>query len=201
MSQPFDQLAEQEALGALDVESGEFWMTNPWEAGDHNLSAFERNGVLLNVGDGKFVDISHLSSADLESDSRSVVAEDLNGDGMPDLIIRNNGGGPLVIFENRFPQTHWLKVSLRGVKSNSRGIGAKLELHVDGRTLHRELQPHNSFASQQSTIVHFGLDKAATADKLTIRWPSGEVQTFTDIAADRHLIAREGEPSLVPFGR
>lgn len=178
-------------MGKLDTESGEFWMTNPWAAADHNLSAYERNGVLLNLGNGKFVDISYLSTADLESDSRSVVAGDFNGDGMPDLIVRSNGGGALHVFENQFPDTHWLKVSLRGTKSNSMGIGAKLMLEVDGRQLHRELQPHNSYASQLSTIVQIGLGDAKSVDRLTIKWPSGTIQILENIEADQHLRIKE----------
>ena len=191
MSQPFNQFAEHEQLGDLDEEAGEFWMKNPWMAGSHNLSAYERNGILLNLGAGKFVDISYLSGADLDSDSRSVVAADLNNDGMEDLIVRSNGGGALHVFENQFPKTHWLKIRLKGTKSNSFGIGAKLKLEAGGRTLHRELQPHNSFFSQLSTLMHFGLADTQRIDKLTIKWPSGVVQTLEDIEVDQLLTVTE----------
>ena len=35
-------------------------------------------------------------------------------------------------------------------------------------------------------------------DRLTIRWPSGTVQEFTDLAADRHVVIDEGKPVPAP---
>jgi hypothetical protein len=193
VSQPLNQRANCEALGELDTEQGEFWMENPWDVGEHNLSAFERNRVLLNTGQRRFVDVSYLTTADLDSDSRAVVAGDFNGDGMEDVIVRSCGGGPLRVFENRWPRKHWLTVSLRGVESNSLGLGAKLRLEVDGRTLWRELYPINSFLSQMPSQVHFGLDQSQRVDRLTIDWPSGKQQTLENLDADRHLVITEGD--------
>ncbi|MGI9472696.1 MAG: CRTAC1 family protein [Rubripirellula sp.] len=191
MTQPFDQFAKHKQLGDLDEDAGEFWMENPWMAGGHNLSAYERNGVLLNQGNGKFVDISYLSGADLESDSRSIVSADFNQDGMPDLMLRNSGGGALYVFENQFPKTSWLTVKLRGTSSNSQGIGAKLKLEAAGKTIHRNLQTHNSLFSQMPSSVHFGLGDAERIDRLTIQWPSGIDQTLTNIEVNQRLVVEE----------
>lgn len=187
------------ALGSLDKESGEFWMENPWETKGNNLSAFERHRVLLNAGHGKFVDVSHLSNC-IDSDGRSVVAGDFNGDGMEDLMVRNAGGGPLMIFENRHPKSHWLKVTLNGVKSNRRGIGAKLKFEVNGKAIQRELYPHNSYQSQAPTILHVGLGAAAKVDRLTIRWPSGETQVLENLPANQHVRITEGKSEYSRFG-
>jgi hypothetical protein len=40
--------------------------------------------------------------------------------------------------------------------------------------------------------VHFGLGATATVDQITIRWPSGQVDTLGGLAADRFYVAREG---------
>lgn len=166
-------------------------MENPWDAGTHNLSAYERNGVLLNAGEGNFVDISYLSGADLDSDSRSVVSVDLNHDGMQDVILRSNGGGPIHVFENRFPKTNWLEIGLRGTKSNSTGIGAKLKVEIGDRVLHREFYPHCAFRSQLARYIHFGLGASEKVDRLTIRWPSGVVQILEDVSVNQHLKVTE----------
>lgn len=172
-------------------------MSNPWKIGNHNVSAFERNRVLLNTGHGRFVEISHGTAADLDSDTRGVAVGDLNGDGMPDLIVRNSGGGPLRILENHWPKTNWLTVSLRGVKSNSLGLGAKLKVEVGGRTLWRELYPVSSFLSQLPSRVRFGLGAHRQVDRLSIYWPSGIVQQFKGLTADSHLRITEGDDTPV----
>ena len=124
---------------------------------------------------------------------RSAVAADFRNTGLPDVIVRQVGGGPLLLYENHFPQAHYLTVSLRGDKSNRRGLGARLTAEVGGRKVVRELYTANTYSSQTPPQVLFGLAKDAKVDKLTIRWPSGKVQELTDLAADRHVVIDEGK--------
>lgn len=195
VSQPGDRTSDLKTPGKVDETLNEFWVGNPWAIvrDGHNLSAFERNRVYLNVGGTEFVDVSGISGADSDGDGRAAVAADFRNTGMPDVIVRQVGGGPLALYENHFPQAHYLTVSLRGDKSNRRGIGAKLVAEVGGRKVVRELFPANSFASQTPPQVLFGLAKDTKVDKLTIRWPSGKEQVLTDLAADRHVVIDESK--------
>src|SRR6476646_7459004 len=154
--------------GKLDESLGEFWVSSPWQivAHGHNLSAFERNRVFLNVRGRDFFDISHLTGADSDGDGRSVVAADFRNVGMPDLIVRQVGGGPLLLFENRMPRKHFLTVSLRGRQSNRGGVGARLTATVAGRQIVRELFPANGYRSQAPNLVHFGLADDTSVDSL-----------------------------------
>ncbi len=193
MSQPCNRNCDIKQPGALDAKLGEFWVGNPWEiiTEGHNLSAFERNRMYLNVGGREFLDVSHISGTDSDGDGRSVVAADFRNTGMADLIVRQVGGGPLLLFENRLPPAHHLTVTLRGDKSNRRGIGARLTAEVNGRKIVRELFPACGYFSQAPSQIHFGLAGDAKVDKLTIRWPSGRVQVLTGVAADRHVVIDE----------
>lgn len=193
MSQPFNRRATVPAPGKLDAGLEEFWVSNPWDIvrDGHNLSAYERNRTYLNVPGRGFLDISYLTGADSDGDGRCVVAADFRNNGQLDLAVRQVGGGPFFLFENRFPQRHYLKVSLRGTKSNRLGIGARLTATVNGQPLVRELYPVNSFHSQAPSLIHFGLGDAAKVDRLTIRWPSGQVQELADLAGDRHIVVTE----------
>ena len=159
----------------------------------HNLSSYERNRSFLNVQGRDFVDISFVTGTDSDGDGRSVVAGDFRNNGQLDLVVRQVGGGPVLLYENEFPKAHYLTVSLRGTKSNRLGIGARLVAAVAGRMLTRELYPLNSFRSQMPSRVHFGLGDAAKVDRLTIYWPSGAVQELTDVAADCHIVVEEGK--------
>jgi hypothetical protein len=192
VTQPLNQRARCEALGKLDTAEGEFWMENPWEGTQHNLSAYERNRVFLNAGGQRFIDVSYLTTADLDSDSRGVVTADLNGDGMPDLLVRSSGGGPLRMFENLLPRQSWVTISLRGVQSNRLGLGAKLKAEAGGTTQWRELYPVASFQSQLPSLIHFGLGAASRLDRLTIQWPSGATQTLEGLDINCHWEITEG---------
>lgn len=182
------------SLRELDEQRGEFWVSNPFIFADtgENLSAYERNRLFLNTGERSFLDLSYLSGADNDGDGRTAVAWDITGDGMPELFVRQVSGGPLLIYRNRFPQTRWLNVSLRGTRSNSLGVGAKLICEAGGRRICRELYPIVNFLSQAPAAVHFGLAHAKEIDSLTIRWPSGEVQKVTEVPIDQHVLITEG---------
>ena len=195
VSQPCNRSALTPTPGKVDKSLGEFWVSNPWQivAEGYNLSAFERKRTFLNIKGKDFLDISHLTGADNDGDGRSVVPADFRNVGMLDLVVRQAGGGPLLLYENRMPRKHYLKVTLRGKKSNRQGIGARLTAVVKGQPLVRELYPANGFRSQAPNIVHFGLADADAVDSLTIRWPSGKVQTFEGLKGDRHIVIDEGK--------
>jgi enediyne biosynthesis protein E4 len=202
VSQPFDRSCEVPAPGTVDEGLGEFWVENPWEiAREHNLSAYERNRTFWNVEGRDFIDISRLTAMDSEGDGRSAVGADFNNDGRLDLVVRQAGGGPLTFFENRFPQRHWLRVSLRGHQSNRLGIGARLIATVGKRQVVRDLLPVNSYMSQTPALVHFGLGDDPRIDRLLVKWPSGKIHELTDIAADGHILIDEAQgtiESLIP---
>src|SRR5262249_37260444 len=128
VSPPGSRGAEVAGPGPLDNSLGEFWAPNPWMlvSRGHNLSGYERNRVFLNVRGRDFLDLSHLTGADSDGDGRAVVAADFRNVGMLDLIVRQAGGGPLLLFENRLPRKHYLEVSLRGRGGNRNGVGARL---------------------------------------------------------------------------
>jgi hypothetical protein len=195
VSQPCNRGAAIETPGKLDPSLKEFWVRNPWQiiAHGHNLSCFERNRAYLNVKGEAFLDISHLTGADSDGDGRAVVAADFRNIGMMDLIVRQAGGGSLLLFENRLPRKHYLKVSLRGSKSNRQGIGARVTAVVKGQQIVREMYPANGFRSQSPNVVHLGLGDEQVVDRLTIRWPSGKVQVLQGVKGDRHIIVDEGK--------
>ena len=83
VSQPFDCHAVTPALREVDRQDGEFWVPNPWDFAirRENLSAYERNGVFLNLGNRRFANIGYASTADSDGDGRSAVGCDITGDG------------------------------------------------------------------------------------------------------------------------
>ena len=177
-----------------DERLKDWWVENPWQiaAKGKSLSGYERNRIYINSGGDQFFEVSGLTGgADSDGDGRAVVPLDFNSDGMQDLIVRQAGGGAFLMFENRLPKANWLEVSLAGKKSNALGIGARVTAEISGHKIVRELYPHNTFKSQASARVHFGLGKAAKIDRLTIRWPSGLVQELTEVAANRRLRIEE----------
>lgn len=200
MSQPFNQQATCPAPGELDTELGEFWMENPWQPTEHNLSAFERNRILLNSQDGKYIDLSYATGgADSDSDSRAVVAADFDEDGRLDLLVRNSGGGPVRLYRNLAPAGNWIKLTLNGVRSNSKGLGAQVTATINGKEINRLLQAPNGFLGQSPAEIHLGLEDADIIEELIVQWPSGTTQRFANVAANKHWVVNEDEQTLKEF--
>ena len=76
MSQPLNRNAKIEARGEVDREAGEVWVDNPFMMPSEgvNLSSYERNRLFLNLSGEDFADASFTSGADIDADSRGVVA-------------------------------------------------------------------------------------------------------------------------------
>lgn len=182
----------------MDRENGEFWASNPFmipKMGE-NLSAYERNSVFLNVGGKKFINASFASSADIDADSRAVIAADFNRDGAADLLVGSAGGGSLRLFENRFASDNGvLRLNLEGTKSNRSGIGARVIAFIGERRIVRDLFPADGFSGQAPAEMTIGVGTASKVDKLSVRWPNGVVAEYSDVpAGDATIRIREGEP-------
>jgi enediyne biosynthesis protein E4 len=55
----------------------------------------------------------------------------------------------------------------------------------------RELSLSRGYLSSSEPVLHFGLGEAIRIEELTVTWPSGRYQRFTDLAADRKLTITE----------
>ena len=149
------------------------------------------NLLLRNEGDGTFADLSPVSGADDAGLGRGVAYLDFNQDGCLDLFLSNYGQRAKLLKNACDSGGAWLAIRLVGTASNRDGIGARVTLEAGGVTQIREVSAGASQMSQNTMAVHFGLGEAVQADTVTIRWPSGKVQTLTDVPADQRLIVTE----------
>jgi len=165
---------------------------------DGTWSGRERNLCFLNRGDGTFEDISFTSGLDLDSDGRAFVPLDLDADGDQDLIIKNRNGRQLRAFRNdlRPGQTRHLTVRLKGGPSNRDGVGGRIWVATNQRTLMREIVSGSGYLSQRSRVARFGLQSGETVREIRVRWPSGTVQDFEDPPQAGLVAVMEGAPEL-----
>lgn len=158
--------------------------------------------LFRNNGDGTFTDISALANVVADRWSREnsggepgqgAAWTDFNNDGKLDLYV-TNGAYPNFLFQNRGNGTdnHFLILTLVGTTSNKSAIGARVTVEAGGITQIREVEG-GANRSQNSLPVEFGLGQAQQVDKITIRWPSGLVESTTRaIAVDQFLTLEEG---------
>ena len=71
-------------------------------------------------------------------------------------------------------------------------LGASIVLEAGGVTQRDHVRLTDGFRSQVPTDLHVGLGDAASIDRLEVRWPSGRVESWTDLPADQLLTVHEG---------
>ena len=149
--------------------------------------------LFRNLGDGRFSDLTaHAGPAfGTPRPARGLAVGDLDGDGRPEIVIVNMNSTPSLL-KNRQIGGNFLNVALVGTKSNRSGIGGRVRLIAGQRDMIAEVMSGGSYYSQNSLVQHFGLGKIVTIDRLEIRWPSGLVQTWKNIAVNQKVIATEG---------
>ena len=92
----------------------------------------------------------------------------------------------------------WLVIETVGRASNRDGIGTRIELIVDGTKQIREIAAGGSQMGQNMLEAHFGLGKSELVETITLRWPSGQVQTLTGVAVNQRLTVTEPSGESVP---
>lgn len=81
--------------------------------------------------------------------------------------------------------------------SNRDGIGAKITVKAGNRLLVDEVRSGSSYDSNNDMRVHFGLGSAAKIEWVQVRWPSGLVERFENLAVDSFHALREGSGTPV----
>ena len=155
------------------------------------------NYLYENQGNGTFVRSDEELPNLPEICSYGAAWGDINNDGFLDLMIANCKNNQLLpmpnnsLYLNNGNGNNWLKVKLEGVQSNRSAIGAKVRIkaQINGQTVWqlREISAQSGYSGQNSLIAHFGLGDAASVDSLVIKWPSGIVNTQTDVAINQQL--------------
>jgi enediyne biosynthesis protein E4 len=132
---------------------------------------------------------------------RGLATGDLDNDGRVDALLVALDE-PMVILRNRSETSgHWLTLSLAGATSNRDAIGAVVTVyHGEARQVATRFGG-GSYLSAGDPRLHFGLGASRSADAVEVRWPSGRVDTFAGLEADRGYALREGEPTARPLAR
>jgi Tfp pilus assembly protein PilF len=159
-----------------------------------SIAGRQRNVLLRNDGRGGFDDVSGAAGLDLEQDGRSFAVLDVDRDGDPDLAVMAARQAPqLRVFRNDFaPRGASLAIRLVGRESNRDAIGARVVVETDALRRVKVVQAGSGFLSQHSKELLFGLGSSRRIVKVTVVWPSGRTQEFTDVALNGRLRLVEG---------
>jgi hypothetical protein len=207
--------------GWLDILIANGHVQDNIAAIDRRQAYRQRMQLLRNLGgtDPHFQDIS--ASAGLERLApmvgRGLAVGDYDNDGRMDALVVDSEGPPRLLHNEtgtgrqaaggkngssavpNAPACHWLGLTLIGTgRSNRDAYGASVTLEAGSQRQVRLCRTDGSYLSASEKRVHIGLGPAAQVEKLTVRWPSGRVESYAPVQADRYLMLREGAARAAP---
>ncbi len=158
--------------------------------------------LLLGSDNGRFIDATNSAGPlwSIPRVARGLAVGDLDNDGRLDLVIVAQDG-PLVFAHNQSSPRHYLTLALEGRPSNRDAVGARVIVQSGQRRQVAWRTGGGSYLSASDPRLHFGLDGSDRVDVLEVTWPSGKVDRFTALAADRAYLVREGDPQPTPIDR
>jgi hypothetical protein len=158
--------------------------------------------LLLGGASGRLTDVSRRAGAPWQvlRRGRGLAVGDLDNDGRPDLLIVAEGE-PLAFIHNQGPAGHFVTLQLEGSPpSSSRDpVGARVTLTAGGRRQVAQRYGGGSFLSASDQRIHFGVGESTRIEAIEVRWPSGHVARYTDLAADTTYLLREGQAQANPL--
>jgi len=155
----------------------------------------QTNGIFENMKDNTFQDVSaHAGPGlSLRAAHRGAAFGDLNNDGRIDIVVSVIAGHAELLYNTTANGNHWLLIQTIGTKSNRDGIGTQIKVtSQSGPVQFNQVTTAGSYASSSDKRVHFGLGRDKLIKEITLRWPSGTVQTLHNVKADQILKVTEG---------
>jgi len=173
-----------------------------------SFSGNERNCCFLNTGKNgtaknQYADVSAASSLHHLDDSRSIAVTDWDHDGDLDLWITNRTSPRVRFLRNDTPTNNsHVAFELEGLPSAHcprDAYGARVEVifeNATGETALRSQTLHggDSFLSQSSKWLHFGMQPDENVQSVSVRWPATKTpERFSGVAAGKRWRLAQSE--------
>ena len=182
ITEPFTNLSEE--MG---------WSSDPTTARDYIAFDFDNDGwvdvlsvtgrIMFNQGGTGFIATQYTGIG-------AGAVGDLNSDGFLDILNGNiirygvpNGNG-------------WLRINLKGIQSNSNGIGARVEIYGPFGKQIRDIRSGEGFGFMHTLAAHFGLGQSTEVTQAIIKWPSGVVDVINNPDINSAITVIEGSHPL-----
>lgn len=211
----FTDVAEEVGLTRISLPMGanfgdldnDGWLDFYLGTGYPFYEALMPNVMYRNRAGLDFTDVTTAGGFGHLQKGHGVAFADLDHDGDQDVFEQVGGAYPgdafgNALFENPGFGRHWIKVRLRGVRSNRSAIGARIRVDVEGsgvrRSIFRTVGSGGSFGANPLR-QEIGVGTSDRIVELEIYWPATDTrQVFRDLPVDRHYEVTEDEDQIEP---
>jgi hypothetical protein len=153
---------------------------------------YQQPPLLLRNESGRFSRVEPGDAFTQAWAGRGAAFGDLDNDGDIDVVLSNVGQKAVVLRNDGGNQNSWLTIRTVGTTSNRDGIGCLVQVvSPSGLSQSFTVNTAVGYLSASDKRLLVGLGSDASAKLVEIRWPSGVVQRFENVAARQTLTATE----------
>jgi hypothetical protein len=147
----------------------------------------QANSLFINDGHGHFRDAAMAAGVGAAAAvHRGCGAADFDGDGRLDFVVLVLGGRAELWKNESAADNRWLIVRLVGARSNRDGIGTRVLVGNQVRTM----TTASGYASSSHAGLHFGVG-AAMSVRVEVQWPSGARQVLEHVKTNQVIEIKE----------
>jgi hypothetical protein len=110
---------------------------------------------------------------------------------------------PMHIYRNetnhQLPDSHYLKIILKGNPPNTDAIGAKVTVKHKGKLVYLEQMPMRGYLSTVDPRPNLGLGPLTVVDSLIVEWPDDRVTVMTNVQTNQTLTLFQKDAVSMPI--
>ena len=162
---------------------------------------FETNHLIMNLNGNDFIKIGYLYDVALENDSRCTISDDIDNDGLTDIIVSTtrhhsyfvDGKFPdesIYIFKNEIEsarKNNWVGIILKTEVPGFHQIGTTIHIKMtNGIHIERSMINGDSFRSIHPMKKTFGLGSLSKIESIEVKWPNGIKEEIRNPIANKY---------------
>ena len=157
------------------AEQASFQSSGSWNGYEHNC-------LLMNTKDG-FIEVGFLFGLAHEFDTRNIVADDIDGNGLMDLLVVEHPLGQpanLRVWKNYGRVGNWIGVAV-SEQSGNVIPGTRIVVRTESQNHVACVISGDSFNSQHAATEHFGLGDVTEVESIEVTYGDGTLQRLNDV--------------------